>query len=198
MEIIFVLGYTLNEDGTIREMLKNRLEDTFKLYKADNTRQIIVTGAIPYTETRIPQKSQAEVMKEYLINKGINQKAIIIEDKSQSSVEQLCWLHEQIDLQKLASPSKIIVIANEFFDKRVEVYCKYILGPNIKFEVFGSQVPKDVRDDFAKVEADKTLKAINWLQNIEPGNYKQILNEQLSFLQKIVKKEVDYPMQKKL
>lgn len=81
-DFIVTLGYALNDDGTMHEVLIKRLEQTYEAAKVNQNAKIIVTGGV--------QKSgvtESYLMKNWLIEKGVSKDRIIIEDKARDTVE---------------------------------------------------------------------------------------------------------------
>ena len=84
MKVAIILGNRMNDDGTISETMKKRLELTLELYKELKPDKIIVSGGIA---NRIANVSEASKMEEYLINKGISKDLIIQENESHTTRE---------------------------------------------------------------------------------------------------------------
>ena len=81
-DFIVTLGYALNDDGTMHEVLVKRLEQTYEAAKVNQNAKIIVTGGV--------QKggiTESYLMKNWLVEKGISKDRIIIEDKARDTVE---------------------------------------------------------------------------------------------------------------
>ena len=83
INIAIVLGYWLNDDGTMAPLLKERLELFLKLDKLVNINYVIVSGGIANQKAGV---SEAQRMEEYLLEKGYDKNKIIKEDRSGSTV----------------------------------------------------------------------------------------------------------------
>ena len=82
IDFIVTLGYALNDDGSMNEVLIKRLEQTYEAAKVNPNAKIIVTGGV--------QKSgitESYLMKNWLVDRGISKDRIIIEDKARDTVE---------------------------------------------------------------------------------------------------------------
>ena len=75
---VVILGTKLNEDGTPSKLLQNRL-DAAVSYEGQDV-HYIVSGA-----------GEAEVMKDYLIDKGIEEENILIEDQAANTYENIMF-----------------------------------------------------------------------------------------------------------
>ena len=82
MKVAIVLGYYLNDDGTPRQRLINRLELTLDMIKDLNPDKIIVSGGIANKKAGV---SEASVMGKWLIEHNVSKDKIIYEEKSGST-----------------------------------------------------------------------------------------------------------------
>lgn len=88
MKVAIILGNRMNDDGTISTTMKKRLDLTLELYKELQPDKIIVSGGIA---NRIAGISEASKMKEYLIDNGIKEDLIILEDESRTTRENALY-----------------------------------------------------------------------------------------------------------
>lgn len=86
--VLVVLGNRLNDDGSITKYQVERLEMALEIIEKYNPIKVILSGGIA---NPIPNKSEAEAMEEYLINKGIDKSLLIKEDKSHSTGENALY-----------------------------------------------------------------------------------------------------------
>lgn len=119
-DYIIVLGHKLN-NNKISNVLEYRLNKVLE-YSENNNCKIILSGGITSNNTI----SEAEVMKDYLVNNGINESRIILEDKSTDTVENIRNCKEYVD-----SKSKIVVISSNYHIVRAKMICR-LLGLNAK------------------------------------------------------------------
>ena len=79
MLVAIVLGNRLNDDGSMSEILKKRLDATLKLNEHFAPSKIIVSGGIANPAAGL---SEAQVMRDFLIGNGVESDKIVLEDKS--------------------------------------------------------------------------------------------------------------------
>lgn len=79
---IVTLGYALNPDGSMHDILIARLETTLTMAKADPNAVIILTGGVPQNH-----KTEGKLMADWLREKGINPNRIIEENYATSTVD---------------------------------------------------------------------------------------------------------------
>lgn len=104
--VMIVLGNRLNDDASITSKMKERLELTLKGYKIFSPTKIIVSGGVANKKARI---SEAKAMQDYLINNGIPDNQVIMEDNSKSTVENALF---SVPLALELSPDAIIVVTS--------------------------------------------------------------------------------------
>jgi len=186
--LIICLGYDLESDGNLSPVLINRLNDVIKLLRNNEHAITLLMGSIAYRDG-ISDASQALAMKSYLLThaKEIDSDRIMVEDKSTSSVEQLCIIREMIDSKEIAIADidKFIIISSKYFEERIKLYTEYIFNDISKFEFIGSALPTNISSSFGSAERQKFLSAKAWLGRHKKGDYKTILSEQLKFQEEV-------------
>lgn len=75
-DVAIVLGSKVNPDGTLSKSLRGRLEKTIDLYQKGYYKNIIVSGGIGKEGY-----DEAEVMKYYLVENGVDVNSIIVDNQ---------------------------------------------------------------------------------------------------------------------
>ncbi|HCH6234134.1 ElyC/SanA/YdcF family protein [Vibrio parahaemolyticus] len=78
---IVTLGYALNPDGSMHQILVERLQTTLAMAKANPDAIIILTGGVPKNH-----KTEGKLMADWLIEKGVSKDRIIEENYATSTV----------------------------------------------------------------------------------------------------------------
>ncbi|HDY7820782.1 TPA: YdcF family protein [Vibrio vulnificus] len=81
-DAIVTLGYALNPDGSMHDILLERLETTLAMAKANPEALIILTGGVPQNH-----KTEGKLMADWLIERGISANRIIEENYATSTVD---------------------------------------------------------------------------------------------------------------
>ena len=79
MLVAVILGNRLNDDGSMSQILKKRLEATLKLNQLFAPSKIILSGGVANPNAGL---SEAEVMRNYLVSQGVDADKLVLEDKS--------------------------------------------------------------------------------------------------------------------
>ena len=82
MLVAIILGNRLNDDGSISELMEQRLKSTLKIDALFAPEKIIVSGGVANENAGV---SEAQKMQEYLVSHGIGIDKIVLEDNSLST-----------------------------------------------------------------------------------------------------------------
>lgn len=104
-DAVIVLGYQIEGDPLEpTKALKNRLDMAYQYWLEAPQVKIIVSGG----KTQGLDKSEAEVMQEYLVKRGIPEENILLEDDSTRTA------HQFINSKKLMEIHNAVVVTNDF------------------------------------------------------------------------------------
>ena len=97
-DFIIILGAKINKDGSLTPLLQGRVD---KAIEFGNKQYEVTKKKIVYVPSGGKGKdelvAEAEAIKNYLISKGINEKQIIIENKSTSTIENMKFSKNKIE-----------------------------------------------------------------------------------------------------
>ena len=114
---LIVLGCQIN-GTTPSRMLMHRLDTAYDYLTEHEDICVIVSGGQGSDEIT----SEADVMQQYLINKGISENRIFMEDKSTSTEENLKFSREIIDREGLCGD--ITIVTDGFHQFRSDIFAK--------------------------------------------------------------------------
>ncbi|VTR44077.1 vancomycin high temperature exclusion protein [Actinobacillus pleuropneumoniae] len=117
-DALIVLGF-VSKDGRIHPLLKERLDEAYKLFRQYGHEYIIVSGGAVGS-----RRSEAELMEKYLIEKGVPAKRVLKEDKSNNTVQNLIFSKRLMEQYQLKS---FVIITNLFHVRRTK-YIMHRLG----------------------------------------------------------------------
>lgn len=195
MNILLVLGFTLNKDGSLSETLKNRLDAAIQEYNRDSSQQIIISGG-KSIDAPAEYPTQASVMLRYLKEQGISETAIISDAKSHNTVQQLLMLRRAFPEDSISAPTGVTIIASECgFSDRVELLAKKVFDSRFSVRIVASAIPNELQNEFRESEqaAIKILK--QYADKIKDGDWETVAKYEAQFQNGELKVK-DYPAQK--
>ena len=133
-QAIIVLGYSLNQDCSMSPILMSRLDKARTLYQAGTS--IILSGGMPpkvIAKDRCTSKTEAEVMKAYMISTGVAEEDIYIENLSTSTLTN-AYYSRVLHLDPMGI-KKVLIVSNHFHEKLIRYCFDFILGKTIQFEL---------------------------------------------------------------
>ncbi|MBQ9078470.1 MAG: YdcF family protein [Ruminococcus sp.] len=121
---LVVLGCQV-KNGKPSRMLKSRLDTAYEYLSEHDTVNVVVSGGQGNDELI----SEAQCMRDYLVEKGISSERIFMEDKSANTEENLRFSLELIEKNGLCSD--ITIVTDGFHQLRAELIAKKLgAGPN--------------------------------------------------------------------
>lgn len=115
--VIIVYGAGLKHDGTPDKALAKRLNKALELSEGNNC-QVIVSGCQGYDEPC----TEAFAMKKYLVEKGLPEDRIILEERAKDTKENVKFSWEIIE-EMGEDVDKIVSVSNKFHVPRIRLLC---------------------------------------------------------------------------
>ena len=123
-DYVVCLGAGLIDGERIGKLLGNRLLQAKKVYdRSMSSCKIIVSGGQGADE----KLSEAEAMKKYLVENGVSEKDIILEDESKNTYENV--LNSQAIIQKRKGRQWVAIVTSNYHVLRAMIYCRMISFP---------------------------------------------------------------------
>ena len=116
MKAIIVLGHRLNPDCTPSKDLISRIDKAVEYWKESGIPMIMPCGGI----TRDRERSEAEVMKEMLLSRGVPEEAIRLEDKSRTTSENM-----ENAAKLLGKGAKVAMVTSEYHIEYALAECAF-------------------------------------------------------------------------
>jgi uncharacterized SAM-binding protein YcdF (DUF218 family) len=136
-DAIVILGYPALKDGSPSPILHERIKKGIELYNKKLSSKIICTGAAVKNEY-----IEAEVIKKELLKAGISEKEIICENKSKSTWDNIKYLKDIMEKEKL---NEVVIVSNPAHVRRASIYAEKF---GIKHTVEESNIPKEMQKIF--------------------------------------------------
>lgn len=150
---MIVLGNLMSKDGVLNDESSSRMDLAIAAYKQGKAKNIITCGWGYREDSELPI---AEAMKNYAVDKGVVEEAIIVEVNSRDTVgDAVFTLKNWIAAKKIDS---ILVCTSDYHVNRTRKIFEFIYGKQYFIEVIGAET-KDVNQ---KVDAEiSSINAFN-------------------------------------
>lgn len=132
-EYVVILGAKVKPGGIPSQSLKNRLDAAVDYLQKYPTVKAIVTGGQGADEDR----TEASVMADYLIEHGIAEDRVLLEDQSTTTYENLMFAKKLLP----ENTASITIISNDFHLKRATILARKL---GLKADVVAAPTPKVV------------------------------------------------------
>ncbi len=177
LDVIICLGKSINSDGTLDWILEKRVELAYELARKRNI-PLILTGFKSYRRDEEIDITEASAMYNYLrTNHNIKNMKIILEEKGESTIHQLCIIKKN-----LLVPNKwylVGIVTDKIHLRRAKITAKWIFGD--EFRVYGFESKVNLVGIFRKTyessEKEKyNLTVDSILKKYKKGDDKAILH----------------------
>ncbi|BBH19782.1 hypothetical protein Back11_11270 [Paenibacillus baekrokdamisoli] len=128
-----VLGASLWSDEP-SPGLRERLDYALNLYKQGKVQHFIVTGGLDHNGSKL---TEAEGMRNYLVEKGIPVRNIVLENDARSTYENLLFSKP---LAKKNGWNHLIIVTNDYHSARSAEIARYLNYTSVEVLGFKSQV----------------------------------------------------------
>jgi uncharacterized SAM-binding protein YcdF (DUF218 family) len=113
-----ILGAAVWGGNRPSPVLRERINKGYELYKNGNIKNLVLTGGGSPGEM-----TEAEVARNELLKKGIDEKFIFVENRSNSTIEQITYINR--NLYRKNNWNKIILITDNFHLLRSKQMCTF-------------------------------------------------------------------------
>ena len=132
-DCVIVCGYPANDDGTISEILKSRVDEGISLYKEGYVKTMIMSGTNAHNSY-----VEAEVMKEYAMTQGVKEEDILLETKAKSTYHNMLYSKDIVEENHFTT---CYVITNSWHLRKADYYSRKF---NFNYEMIQSKKPESM------------------------------------------------------
>ncbi len=138
---IVILGEGINTKGQLPKQVKRLLDKGIKIFGKHKDAKILLSGrySFLYPKDKIPKKTEAEAMRDYLLKFGVPKKKIYLDKKSKDTIGYPYYTKKLYFLPK--KERKALIITSDFHLKRVKFVFKKIFGKNYQFKFISVPIP---------------------------------------------------------
>ena len=123
---IVILGYALNSDGTMKDELVGRLQVGLALANQYPNTYVVVTGG--GTAKDNPSATEGGVMGEWLLDQGLDEERLIIENRAPDTVGNAKYTYEI--LNSMGTIDSVVMVTSDYHIPRGSIlyYTKFMLA----------------------------------------------------------------------
>ncbi len=171
---IVVLGGGISLQGEIPKIVYQRLDKAIELYKKYKNSKIVVSGKYSFLYHQIkkyPPLTEAEKMAQYLLQKKIPKKEIILEKKSKDTIGNAYYLKKDIFIKN--NQKEGIIITSSFHLKRVKYIFNKVFGKEYRLKFIGvkEKLPSNRIKQINQRQKQILEKTKEILQNMKDGDH---------------------------
>lgn len=144
MRLGIILGFRLNDDGTMTKRLKKRCDLAIQYINEFGLDKLIVSGGVANKNTIY---SEAELMKDYLVKKGLDDDFIILEDNSMTTWDNMEFSMKIAKERGFDVTSVVVITTVDHYllsYNTVKICKDYINDPNINLIMYTDTVDDDL------------------------------------------------------
>ncbi len=170
-DAVLILGRGIDEHGNMPEVAYGQVRKAVKLFKNDQTKNLIFCGRWSYHDKYDHVATEAETMAKYASDLGVPDESIHIEDKSEATVINIC--NAKREFLKPKGWKNIAFITLYPLVPRIKLNAEYVLGDEYTCDYIdaGIRYPKDIE---AKKLASETRKmkgeAVSFIKTFTKGD----------------------------
>ena len=136
MRLGIILGYRLKDDGTMTKRLMKRCDLAIQYINEFGLDKLIVSGGVANEHTNV---SEAQLMKEYLLKKGLDDDFIILEDRSMTTWDNMEFSMEIARKNNFDVKTVVVITTVDHYllsYNTVKICKEYITDPNINMVLY--------------------------------------------------------------
>ena len=133
---IVILGGGI-KDGKLPSQVKKRLLKGLNLSEKKDSENFLLCGRWSFLLDEKPKKTEARLMKEFLVSKGVDEDRIHLEEKSMDTISNAYYVKTEYFLPK--EEKKGLIITSNYHLPRVKYIFEKMFGDNYDLEFKGIQ-----------------------------------------------------------
>ncbi len=167
---IIVLGGGITSNEKLPLQVKDRLDEGVKLFRTKNYDCFLVCGrySFLFEDNETPNTTEAKLMKKYLLNKGISEDFIFLEEKSMDTMSNAYFAKTEYFIPK--KKKSATVVTSDYHLKRVEYVFNKFFGPDYSLAFLGVKTKNN--DIMTKRQKELLLETKELTKDMHDGDHK--------------------------
>jgi len=131
-DCILVTGSGVSPEGNLTQIGKSRVQKAVELYNKNIAKRILMSGKYSHNFSYIPQKTEAQAMKEYAVILGVQESHIFTEEDSLDTIGNAYFTKQ---FMKKMNWKNIILVTSNFHLARIEYIFKKVYGKDFQIDI---------------------------------------------------------------
>lgn len=131
-DCILVIGSGISPEGNLTEIGKSRVQKAVELYNKNIAKRILMSGKYSHNFNYIPQKTEAEAMKEYAVILGVQESHIFKEESSLDTIGNAYFTKQFMEKMNWRN---ILLVTSNFHLARTEYLFKKVYGKEFIIDI---------------------------------------------------------------
>ena len=147
-DAILVFGGTLKKITTIKNA-NYRVEKAVELYNQGLAPNILMSGYKSMSDNKPPKETEAQFMKNYAIELGVDENDIFLEEQAQDTIANI--IYSKLIMDEYGWKNMIFV-SSDFHMKRIKLISDYIFDDTYNIDFVGAKSINENVDEDKKSE----------------------------------------------
>lgn len=178
-DVIIILAGGINNDGSLPDLPKSRVDCGIQHFRNGDARVLIMTGKYGFWldwQKQIPPRSEAEAMKEYAISKKIPSDSILTEQESKDTLGNAYFT--KVNILEPNNWKNILVVTSDFHLERTKYIFDLVLGAeySITYDTVKTMLPPEKITSLEEQEKKTIAILKETIGEVSPGDTKAIEN----------------------
>lgn len=177
---ILILGGGITKKGMLPKEAKQRVEKAYQVFKRNPQADILACGkySFLYPKSKLPPRTEAEAIKEYLLELGVPEKKIYLEKKSKDTIGNAYYAKKLYFIPK--KDREVWVVTSDFHLERVKFIFEKVFGPRYRLKFFptlSSFKSKERKNKTIQRQKNLFLKTKSMLSEMKRGDHNFLKNK---------------------
>jgi vancomycin permeability regulator SanA len=160
-DAILVFGGSIKK-GQLPQNAKYRVEKAVELYNQELAPNMLMTGYKSISDNKTPKETEAQLMKDYAIELGVDENDIFLEEQAQDTIANI--IYSKLIMDEYGWKNMIFV-SSDFHMERIKLISDYIFDDTYNIDFVGAKsIDENVDED------KKSEDFLNWFGDTENDN----------------------------
>jgi vancomycin permeability regulator SanA len=175
-DVGIVLGGGKDSDQTLNERSIARLDKAIELFRSMVCPRLILSGGISFSAPADFVRSEASLMRDYMLRKGIPEAVLYVEEQSTDTLGNAYF--SRVKFLDVNGWRAVVVVTSAFHIDRASYLFQKVLGHSFCTEFVSCTTAKESLEQERLLVLERHIKKIygQWLDDVIDGDHEAIKN----------------------